>query len=502
MSRFKEYGRYDAVGLAELIRKKEVSAEEVCREAVSRLDGLNSKLNAVVTRMTDQIDVQLKTSDPDKPFFGVPFLLKDAHHAFKGTAMSQGCAALKGRVSDYDAEIVVRYRNAGLIVLGKTNTPEFKMGYVTEPKVFGTTCNPWNSDYSCGGSSGGSAAAVAAGIVPMASGTDEGGSIRVPSSYCGLFGLKPARGRNPVGPDLSEAWSGISTSHVLTRSVRDSAAALDATCGWEAGAPYAAPSPGRPFLEELNQPPTTFRIAYTLRDAYGLKIDPQCCQAVQESVGLLKDLGHQVDEVAPDFDEKEVVLNLVMVMAAHVAAKLERIRLEYKCPVSLKTVEAQNLALGAIGRKLNVIDFITAKNSFRQAGVAMDELLKSYDMLMTPTLGQPPVKIGATAPGAQDRIAMKVADSPVGSALFSNRKVGRNIMGGLIDSLVGPQMPLTPIANVTGLPAMSVPLYWTDENLPIGVQFIGRFCDEASLFRLASQLEKARPWFDKVPIVS
>jgi amidase len=501
MGEFKEYDQYDATGLAELIRKKEINAEEVCQEAISRIERLNDKLNAVITKMTDMVESQLKERTSDQSFYGVPFLLKDAHHAYKGAAMSQGCTALKGLVSDYDAEIVTRYKKAGLIILGKTNIPEFKMGYVTEPKAFGPTRNPWNTEYSSGGSSGGSAAAVAARIVPMASGTDEGGSIRVPSSYCGLFGLKPSRGRNPVGPDFSGEWDGISTSHVLTRSVRDSAAILDITHGWEPGSPYSAIPQKRPFLEELNQSPQKYRIAYTLRNAYGLEIHPQCCQAVLEAISLLKDLGHQVDEVNPEFDEKEAVLNLVMVMAAHVAAKLEKIKQELKRPTNKDNIEEQNLAIGAIGRKLNVIDFIKAKHSWRKISYSLDNLFSSYDMFMTPTLGQPPVKVGATAPGPQDRIAMKIADSPVGSVLFSNRKVGQKIMSNLIDSVVGPQMPLTAIANITGLPAMSVPLYWNEQGLPIGVQFIGRFCDEASLFCLASQLEKSKPWFDKKPVV-
>ncbi len=455
----------------------------------------------VISCQTDLIESQLKENSSDSPFYGVPFLLKDAHHAFKGTAMSQGSNSMKGQLSNHDAEIVSRYRNAGLIIIGKTNTPEFKMGYVTEPTAFGPSRNPWNTEYSSGGSSGGSAAAVAAHIVPMASGTDEGGSIRVPSSYCALFGLKPSRGRNPVGPDFSDEWDGISCSHVLTRSVRDSAAILDITAGKEPGSPYSSVPPARPFLEELNQPAEKYRIAYTLRNAYGLEIDPHCRQAVMETVSLLKELGHQVDEVNPEYDDKEAVLNLVIVMASHVAAKLERIKLEFKQPVNTKTIEEQNLVLGVVGKKLNVIDFINARQSWREIGSAMDGLLESYDMLLTPTLGRPPVKIGATAPGLQDRISMKLVNSPIGNALFSSRKMGQNIVSQLIDSVVGPQIPLTAVANITGLPAMSVPLFWTGEGLPIGVQFIDRFCDESTLFRLAGQLEKARPWFDKKPQV-
>ena len=246
---------------------------------------------------------------------------------------------MKGYISDHDAEIVTRYKKAGLIILGKTNTPEFKAGFVTEPEAFGPTRNPWHTAYSSGGSSGGSAAAVAARMVPMASGTDEGGSIRLPSSYCGLFGLKPSRGRNPVGPDFSREWDGISTSHVLTRSVRDSAAVLDLTCGREQGSPYTATPQERPFLSELDQPPEKCRIGYTLRNAYGLGIHPDCRQAVLETLALLEDLGHEVEEVNPEYEDKEAMLNLLMVMAAHMAAKLENIERELKRPVNKETVE-------------------------------------------------------------------------------------------------------------------------------------------------------------------
>ncbi|MCP4751864.1 MAG: amidase [Proteobacteria bacterium] len=508
MARFKEYDQYDGLGLAELIRRKEIGAEEVCEEAIQRIKELNPKLNAVVTPMYDLVKEQLKAGSPESPFYGVPFLLKDAHHAYKGVPMSQGSNSLKGFVSKHDAEIVRRFKKAGLVVVGKTNTPEFKLAYVTEPKAFGPTRNPWNTDYSCGGSSGGSAAAVASRMVPMASATDEGGSIRVPSSYCGLFGLKPSRGRNPVGPDFTEEWDGMSTSHVVTRSVRDSAAILDATAahgpgGREAGAPYAIAAPSRPFLEELNQPPEKYRIAYTLRPAYGRIIHSECRKAVESAVEMLRELGHRVEEAGPEIDETDVFLDQIRVMAGQLATKLERISKEFRRPVNKKTVEEQNLAMAAIGGALKVADFIGAKQSWRVAGAAMDRFLEKYDMLLTPTLGQPPVLVGAMEPSAKDRMAMKVAISPAGKLLFANRNLSRKTIDDLVDSVVGPQMPLTPLANITGQPAMSVPLYWTKAGLPIGVQFYGRYGDEAALFRLASQVEQARPWFDrKTPILT
>jgi amidase len=386
VGKFIEYKELDGLGLAELVRNREISAKEVCEEAVQCAEELNPSLNAIITPMYDLVEKQVKEIPEDSPFAGVPMLLKDIHHAYKGTVMSQGCEALKGVVSDHDAEIVRRFKKAGLVVIGKTNTPEFKMGYVTEPKAFGPTRNPWDTDYSCGGSSGGSASAVAARIVPIGSATDEGGSIRIPASYCGLFGLKPSRGRNPVGPDFGNEWNGLSHSHVVTRTVRDSAAMLDAIAGPEPGSPFTAPLPKRPFLEEVGHPSSTFRIAYSLKQVYGREIHPDCRKAVEETVSLLKDLGHQVEEVSPDLNEAEVFLNKMVIIAGHVAAKLEEIKTVFNRPVNKNTIELKNLALGAIGRKLNVVDFIRAKEGWRLAGAAIDKLLTDYDLYLTPTL--------------------------------------------------------------------------------------------------------------------
>ena len=250
MTSFPDYDQYDGIGLARLVKNGDVSCLEICEEAIRRAEDLNPKINAIITTMYEFARKEAKRPKKDALFGGVPFLLKDVHHALKGFTMSSGSELLQNYVPEYDAEIVIRFKKAGLIILGKTNTPEFKLSFVTEPKTFGPTRNPWNLDYSCGGSSGGSASAVAAGIVPFASATDEGGSIRVPASYCGLFGLKPSRGRNPIGPDFDEEWDGMSYSHVVSRSVRDSAAMLDAVSGFEHGAPYGIVEKERPFIEE------------------------------------------------------------------------------------------------------------------------------------------------------------------------------------------------------------------------------------------------------------
>jgi len=270
MSGIPEYEMYDGLGLAALVRKKEVTPGELVREAVRRIEELNPTLNAVVHKLYDPDALLIEGYDlPEGPFRGVPFLLKDVHHALKGAPMSCGSESMKGHISSYNAEIVSRFKRAGVVIIGKTSTPEFKLAAFTEPAAFGPTRNPWNLEYSCGGSSGGSAAAVAARMVPMASGTDEGGSIRIPSSYCGVFGLKPSRGRNPVGPDFAEELGGISTSHVITRSVRDSAAMMDAVTGPEMGTPYSIERNRRPFLEELKENPGQLSIALHHPSAFG-----------------------------------------------------------------------------------------------------------------------------------------------------------------------------------------------------------------------------------------
>jgi len=499
MAVFKEYGQYDGLGLAELVRNKQVSAKELCEEAIERAQRVNDRLNAIVLPMFDIARKYVDAGLPQGPFHGVPFLLKDVHHAYKGVTMSMGSVALKDNIPDDDAEIVNRFKEAGLIAIGKTNTPEFKLAYVTEPDLFGPTRNPWNPDYSPGGSSGGSAAAVAAHIVPMASATDEGGSIRVPASYCGLFGMKPSRGRNPVGPDFNEEWDGISTSHVLTRSVRDSAALMDVVSGLEAGSPYTAPKSDRPFLQETMEDPPKLRIAYHGNELFKNTPHPECRKALENTVALLQDLGHQVEASSPDYTEEDVALNEIIIMAGHLAAKIEELSKTYKGSFDSGDIETTNRALATFGKYIRVTDFIRAKQNWRKIGYTMSQFLSTYDMLLTPVLGNPPVKVGTMEPSKADKIAMSFITSFIGKLTLNSRNVINSILGQLIQSIFEKQLPYTMIANITGLPAMSVPLHWTEESLPCGVQFIGRYGDEATLFGLAGQLERAKPWFDKRP---
>lgn len=499
MTSFSEYDQFDGTGLAELMKEGKISSIEVCEEAIRRAENLNPKLNAIITKTYDLAKEMAKISRKEAPFCGVPFLLKDAHHALKGFPMSSGSVLLKSYTPPYDSEIVSRFKKGGLVILGKTNTPEFKLAYFTEPKAFGPTRNPWNLDYSCGGSSGGSAAAVAAHIVPLASATDEGGSIRVPASYCGLFGFKPSRGRNPVGPDFDEEWDGMSHSHVITRSVRDSAAVLDAVSGFENGAPYGIFNNERPFIQEVDIEPRKLRIAFYIRPAYGRDVHPECVRAVEQTCALLGSLGHEVVEEEPDYKEEEVALNWFIVLMGNATALIDKLIRIYGPSAVRNGLELSSYSLYSIGQTLKVLDFIKAKHRWRQLGTTMDQMMDKYDIVLTPTLGEPPVPVGSQQPSSADEFSMKLFSSFPGKMMLTSRKLTFSILEKIVDTIMKGQMPLTLIANITGQPAMSVPLYWSKEGLPCGVQFIGRYGGEAKLFRLAGQLEKAQPWFDKKP---
>jgi amidase len=333
----------------------------------------------------------------------------------------------------------------------------------------------------------------------MASATDEGGSIRVPASYCGLFGLKPSRGRNPVGPDFDEEWDGMSYSHVVTRSVRDSAAILDAVSGFEYGAPYGIFDKERPFIEEVNLEPGKLRIAFHMRPAYGRNVHPECMKAVGHTCTLLENLGHIVEEAAPNYEEEEAALNWWIILIGNVAALVERLIQNYGSSIVRSNLELSNIAMYSVGKQLKAQDFVKAKRRWRQLGVIMDQMLSKYDMVLTPTLGEPPVPVGSQEPGNKDRLSMKLISSFVGKLILCSKKLTFSILEEIIQNTMKGQMPFTLIANITGQPAMSVPLYWSKDGLPCGVQFIGRYGDDAKLLRLAGQLEKVQPWSARKP---
>lgn len=501
MAVFHEYDQYDGLGLAELVREKAVTPAELAAAALDRIEKYDTVINAIVCYPDP---ATLKRNLAGVPsggvFAGVPFLLKDAHHAFKGVPMRCGSAAMQHHVPDRDAEIVKRFKRAGLVLVGKASTPEFKLSAVTEPAVSAPTRNPWNPAYACGGSSGGSAAAVAARMVPIASGTDEGGSIRIPAAYCGVFGLKPSRGRNPVGPDFNEALCGLSTSHVITRSVRDSAAILDAVAGPEPGGPYAIPDPETGFLQAIKTDPPPLRIALYLPTAFGRESHPDCVAAVNHAAQLLMDLGHVVEPADPGYDYEFVVMTWCRIVAGHFGAYLDALIEKDIITDICRNLELQNRTLYTFGKRMRAADLVQALHDARQLGLGTARFMTQYDYILTPTLGKPPVRIGSVKSTLQDRLGMHVINSFLGKLLSANRRINDALIMELARNAVKKQMLFTMIANLTGQPAMSVPLHWNAEGLPCGVQFIGRHGDEAGLLRLAAQLEKASPWLDKKPL--
>ena len=494
MAGFPKYDRYDGLGLAELVRKGEVTALELLEEAVARIERTNPKINAVVYKMFDQGRRAIDDSLPDGPFAGVPLLIKDLDFAYAGVPMASGCKALKNYVPDHDDEMILRFKKAGLVIIGKTNTPEFGLLGITEPELFGPCRNPWNTSYTPGGSSGGSAAAVSAGLVPIASGGDGGGSIRIPSAYCGLFGLKPSRGRNPCGPDHGQLWLGAVQNHVLTRSVRDSAAMLDATQGSDRGAPFEIRPPDGPYLEEVGKDPGRLKVAFNTQSPIGTQVHPDCVRAVEEAARLLEGLGHHLEEARPDVDGRNLAQSYLAMYFGEVAAHIEDLESILKRKAKAEDVELLTWVLGLLGRTFSAGYLVQALRSWDRAARQMGLFFQQYDLYLTPTTAYPPAKIGELRPKASEVFMMKTVKA---------LKLGGLLKGlGIVDQMAEKSLertPFTQLANLCGLPAMSVPLSWTTDGLPCGVQFVGPFGDEARLFRLAAQLEKVQPWFDRRP---
>jgi amidase len=494
MNVFPEYDQYDGLGLAEMVRTKQVTPAELVEAAIQRLEKHNPRLNAVVYSLYDQARTAAQGRLPDGPFRGVPFLLKDLIATVAGVPTGCGNRLLKNLPATHDSELVERFKAAGVIILGKTNTPEFGLVPYTEPEATGVTHNPWDLARSPGGSSGGSAAAVAARLVPLASGGDGGGSIRIPASCCGVFGLKPTRGRNPTGPDAGEIWRGFVVEHVLTRTVRDSAAMLDATAGADIGAPYPAPPSARPFLEEVTAEPGKLRIAFTSRPFLGQNVHDDCVQGLLSTVELLQQLGHELIEDAPRIDAEVFAVAFLTIVAAECRADIEWAAGLAKHRPSLRDFEAATYSLGLLGQALSASDYANASRQLQVAAREIGRFSERYDVLLTPTLAQPPVLIGALQPSGSERLLLKLVGTLNAGWLLKSPKLLKPLAAKTFDYI-----PYTPIFNVTGQPAMSVPLHWNAAGLPIGMHFVGRFGDEATLFRLAGQLERARPWFDRAP---
>ena len=496
MGGFKEYNQYDGLGLAELVKKKEISAAELCEEAINRIERVNPTLNAVITTMYDLALKSIQEGLPEGPFHGVPFLLKDLLGDFAGVPQTMGSKALKNYIPAQDSELVRRYKKAGLVILGKTNTPEFGLKGVTEPELHGPTRNPWNTERTPGGSSGGSAAAVAGGMVPMASANDGAGSIRIPAACCGVFGLKVTRGRTPNGPLHGRTWQGAVVEHVISRSVRDSAAILDATQGPDIGAPFVIPPPDRPYLEEIQQSPGSLKIAFQTHSPIDTAVHPECIRAVEHTVGLLRDLGHEVEDARPDVDGRALAKGLIVLYSGEVAAVLDDLVPLLGRKAKPSDVESITWTLGLLGRTYSAGRIVKAKREWERAARMMGRFQETYDIYLTPTLAYPPVKIGELDPGPIELTLLKIVNTlGMGRLLLATGAIDKMAVDNLSKT------PFTQLANFTGQPAMSVPLYWDSDEMPCGLHFMGRYGDEATLFQLAAQLEKAQPWFNKRPAV-
>jgi amidase len=473
MNGLPDFEKYDGLGLADLVRRGEVKPEEVLEATLARIETRNPAVNAIVLRMDDQARAALRAGLPAGPFTGVPYLLKDLGALYTGVATSFGGKLFAGYVADHDSEITARLKRAGLVIVGKSNTPEMGLSPSTEPRLFGPTLNPWNRAYSAGGSSGGAAAAVASGILPMAHATDGGGSIRIPASCCGLFGLKPTRARNPMGPDAGEGWGGFSAGHAVTWSVRDSAALLDATSGPDVGDPYWAPPPEGPFLAEVGRDPGRLRIALNVTPWNGAPVDGECAEAARAAARLCESLGHSVEEARPQIDEAAWNHATRVIVAANVTFAVEARAAALGRPLVESDVERMTWDRVLDGRTMSAADYARSVSVVHRVGRLVARFFQKYDALLTPTMCKPPHPLGVLDMSTTDASAYLAA----------------------VFACIG----FTALFNSSGNPAMTVPLATSAGGLPIGVQFAGRFGDEATLFRLGAQLEAARPWAGRRP---
>jgi Asp-tRNA(Asn)/Glu-tRNA(Gln) amidotransferase A subunit family amidase len=470
-----EFDKYDALGLAELVRKGEVTGEALLERAIRRVEAVNPQINAVVLRHDDLARRHLERQPPSGPFAGVPFLLKDLNTGLAGTVTTDGSRAFAERVASVDTTLPRRAKAAGLTIFGKTASPEFGLTVSTESALWGQTRNPWSLDHIAGGSSGGAAAAVAARIIPIAHASDGGGSIRIPAACCGLFGLKPSRGRIPGARGVGVGWNGLSTQHAVSISVRDSAALLDALAGPEPGDSIVPAAPEGSFLAAVGRPPGPLRIALAAEASTGVPLHPDCRAALEDVAALLEGLGHTVIPTRLPVDGAKLADALALSVAVDVASRLDRRAAELGRPVSEDEVEAVTWRMAQRGRASSAQAYQEARAAFDAAGGEIGIEFERYDVILSPTLAEPPGLLGRLSLNATD-----IGDYARRLAAFS---------------------PYTALHNEIGVPAMSVPLYWNTVGLPIGVMFAAPYGAEALLFSLAGQLETARPWADRRPPV-
>lgn len=488
-----EYARHDALALAALIAKGETTAAELLETALARAAMVNPRINAINIPM-HEIGRARAAEKLTGLFAGVPFLIKDIGQDYASVPASSGCVPLREWKAPSHAAIVQRFLDAGLVIFGKTATPELALKSITESRAWGITRNPWNLDHTPGGSSGGAAAAVAAGIVPMAGANDGGGSTRIPAACCGLFGLRPSRGRVPLGPRMGEAWEGAVSDLVVSRSVRDSAAMLDALQGADTGAPFEIRVPERPYLQELERDPGRLRVAFCTRSPLGTPVDPQHVEAVRKTATLLESLGHYVEEAEPQVDGLQLARCYLTLYMGNVAASVAEIRALTGCSES--DFEPDTRLLAQAGGALDAGEYVRRRRLWNDFARALGAFFRQHDLYLTPTMACPPVRIGEQDQPAAMRAVQQLVLTVGGGGLLLRSSLGEQLA---TETMA--KVPFTQLSNLTGTPSMSVPLYQTAEGLPLGLQFVAPFGEEGRLVSVAAQLERALPWFDRMPVL-
>lgn len=464
MTSFVEYREHDAIGLAQLIQSGQISRSELLETAIERLEQVNPRLNAVV--YTDYDRARREAPTASGPFAGVPFIMKDTNDR-KGMPTGWGSRVFQDAFPEQTDTLTSRYEDIGFVIIGRSNVPEFALVGTTESVIYGPARNPFDTSLTPGGSSGGAAIAVATGIVPAAQASDGGGSIRCPAAACGVFGLKPTRGRTPSGPVVGEGWQSLLQQHVLTRTVRDSAAILDLTSGPETGDPYQVLAPERPFLEEVGRDPGRLRIGLMTGYDGGPEAEAVCRRAAEDAAHLCEKLGHHVESAVVPVTVEDMFGLLGRVCAVWTRSMLLRRSRELGREVTPADVEPATWEMYNLARDIGATEYYDLIEEIHKTGRRVGRFFQNYDALLTPALAAPPVPLGTID------TTKTLAEAASALAAFC---------------------PFTTTFNVTGQPAASIPLGWTPEGLPLGVQIVTRFGDEATLFRLAAQLEAEEPW--------
>ncbi len=493
--KFAEYVACDATRLAALVAGREVSPGELLDIALAQTRLTQERINAVCRSMEAEARAELAGPPLTGPFAGVPFLLKDGVQDVAGLPTGYGSAGMQRLVPAATAHIVRRYREAGLVVFGKTNLPEFALKAVTDSQANGRTSNPWNVEHVPGGSSGGAAAAIASGIVPMAAAADGGGSIRIPAACCGLFGLRPSRGRVSCGPGMGEAWFGASSEGVISRSVRDTARALDAIAGAEPGDAFAIAAPAQSWVDAMRQAPGRLRVGFTTASPLGTPVHPEAVAAVRDAATLLASLGHDVEEAAPAIDGALLAKNYLHIYFGQVPAAMAR---AYAAGAKRGEFELMTRIIETLGKATSAPTLTAHLAQWNQHARALAAFHQRHDLLLTPTLAHPPVRHGAGDPPKAQQAVLDLLDRTGLLGLLARS----GLLAAAVDKIAADSLqyvPFTQLANLTGTPAMSVPLHWTADGLPLGVQFVAPFGREDRLLQLAAQLEQARPWFGRLP---